>query len=190
MSQNPISLIFPHESKNVKTDFHRYENKEANQILDDLKLNYDPQDIEEIIFEDLDIPEISNDLRKKLEEFANLHSLGFNRCGLQTLANVPRLSQLQRFSADGNHLRIKCLGYLRKYPSLKSLSLMCNQIESLDKSALIKFLTQTSIQQLNLYGNPIQGYASELFEHVPNLYVIDNLLPTGEQVFYEVESQH
>lgn len=84
-------------------------------------------------------------MKKKLEDFGNVHSFGINKCGLQNLNNMPKFTNLTRFTGDGNELKINCLNHLRRYPGLKSLSLINNQLENKDLPILIKYLQTTSI---------------------------------------------
>ncbi|CAD8198107.1 unnamed protein product [Paramecium pentaurelia] len=179
------ALIFKHESPHVKADFHENDTKDPIKILQSIYDQYDAQFVEEIILEELEIPEITPELRDKLQEFPNVHSFGINRCGLQSLTNFPSFKHLVRFQADGNLIKAKQIGYLKKYTELRSISLICNQID--DPKIMIKYLKEMKIIQLNLYGNPMQDYFKLFFDEIPSLIYLDNLQKTGAEVYYDYD---
>ena len=78
--------------------------------------------------DDIAIEQLTVEDKSFLEKFTALESLSLNQTGLNSLANLPKLSKLQKLELKENKLSGDELKQLQKYGStLRTLKLDSNQ---------------------------------------------------------------
>ena len=101
--------------------------------IDDLIASYSFSDIEELIIEDLKLEYLTEPIQKKLEKLTHLESLGFVRCSLRSLDNLPKVEGLLRLFLDHNYIPGHEIPKLCIYKKAISISMMDNKIEHISE---------------------------------------------------------
>ena len=158
-------------------------NAKAIKMIDELIAD---EDTEEIILDDLEISEISPELKKKLESLEEtMQVLSLNNCKLKTLSNFPHLPNLIRLELMNNEFPAHELKNLADLKDLQSLSLSDNDIKSADD---LKCLAGVDLAQLDLSGCELAkqaDYRDKVFRMFQNLQILDNKDKDGNEVDYE-----
>lgn len=145
--------------------------------------------VEDITLDNIEIKEISDDLRKKLEELKDLVCLSMNQCNLTSLANFPKLPGLVRLELMKNSFGGSDLKHLTSLSALQSLSLGNNNITSFKE---LEPLVKLTIVQLDLSDTPLAGednYRTKIFESFPKLQILDNKDAEGNEYEYTEEEE-
>jgi acidic leucine-rich nuclear phosphoprotein 32 family member B len=109
-----------------------------------------------LILDDMIIGEICEEDRTFLEGFTATQFLSLNSTGLKSIANLPKMENLERLELCDNKIASneKTFAELPKlYPNLKVLKLSNNQIKSLDD--LIPLKECTKLESIDLSNNPV-----------------------------------
>lgn len=95
-----------------------------------------------LILDDMQIVNVTEEDRKFLEEFIECQFLSLNSTGLKSLANLPNMPKLERLELNDNQLDCSDGGFeviSKNYPGLKVLKLSNNKIKDIEQvSALAK----------------------------------------------------
>eukprot|EP01017_Pseudomicrothorax_dubius_P037319 TRINITY_DN5459_c0_g1_i5.p2 TRINITY_DN5459_c0_g1~~TRINITY_DN5459_c0_g1_i5.p2 ORF type:complete len:196 (+),score=65.61 TRINITY_DN5459_c0_g1_i5:123-710(+) len=148
------------------------------KALEQLKLQVDGEEadvVEEILFDDIDLKSIPDNLKKEIEKYKNLFYLSFNDCNLNNLDNLPNLKTLIRLELSGNKFKPTELSKVAMYKELKSLSLSKTQIQNFQDLEPLKALK--NLVQLELEDCPIaskEDYRKQVFDRFPSLEILDD----------------
>ena len=142
-------------------------------------------DIDEIMLDGIEIGEISDELRKKLESVEEMSMLSMNDCKLKSLANLPKLPHIIRLELMNNKFPASDLKHIVKLENLQSLSLSDNTIKSVDD---LKVLVDMELLQLDLSGTELAkqaDYRDKVFRMFNTLQILDNMDQEGKEIEYE-----
>ena len=145
------------------------------------------EDTEEIILDEIEIVEISPELKKKLESLQDVSILSMNDCQLKSLANFPNLPNLVRVELMNNSFPAEELKHLAGLKELQSLSISDNDIKTVDD---LKVLAGLPLAQLDVSGTELAkqaDYRDRLFEMFKQLDILDNKDKEGNEVDYDEE---
>ena len=158
-------------------------NKEAIEYL---KRENENGAMEELYFDDMKIESIGKELKKELESCKDLLCLSMNNCGLNSLADFPKITTLIRLEIMENKFPAKDLKHIEHLLELQSLSLGSNAIKSIDDlTPLTKLenLIQLDLSETDL--SKLTDYRKDVFAKLPNLQILDNLDQNGNEYNYE-----
>lgn len=162
----------------------------GKEVMNAIEEQIETSDGEEILLENLAIPKITEDIKKKLESVKTLLSLGFNGCQLAHLDNFPHIPSLVRLEMMGNAIKGSELSHIKHLNSLESLSLSENPIEHFDD--LKPLMTFKQLLQLDLSSTPLSklpNYRTKIFEMFPNLKILDNEDKDGKPYEYSGDGE-
>ncbi len=146
-------------------------------------------EVEEIILDEIEIQEISAELKKKLESVKDLSILSMNNCALKSLANFPNLPKLVRLELMNNDFPASELKHLTGLRELQSLSISDNNIKTVDD---LKVLKDLPLAQLDVSGTELaeqEGYHDKVFSLFKELQILDNKDKEGKEVEYEDDDE-
>lgn len=114
-----------------------------------------------------------------------------NNCQLKSLTNLPDIPNLTRIELMGNVFEPSEIQKLSKYKKLECVSIGDNKINSIND---LKPLTGIdSIVQLDFSGTKFSetsDYREKVFEHFPNLIILDNKDKDGNSYQFESEEEY
>lgn len=151
-----------------------------------------------LILDDMQIGEISEEDRIFLEGFTETHFLSLNSTQLKTLANLPKLEKLERLELNDNKIGASQASNLERlaelYQNLRVLKISNNQIKTIEEVAGLAKCEK--LESLDLSNNPIastetglgEEYMNKVRELLPKLDVLDGINQKGEEVVSEGES--
>jgi|NOAtaT_6_FD_contig_31_3435603_length_727_multi_4_in_0_out_0_1 hypothetical protein len=162
----------------------------TKEAIDTIKKAVKNGQTEELYLDDINIPTISADLKKEIENVPDLMCLSLNNCNLTSLANFPNKTNLIRLELMENKFPAKELEHLAGTTTLQSLSLGSNKITTINDLAPLKKLE--NLIQLDLSETELsktEDYRKAVFELLTNLQVLDNLDAEGNEYEYSSESE-
>lgn len=162
----------------------------AAQVLKSIDTQIEETGGEEVILEQIRLPSITDEIKKKLEGLSDLISLGLNDCHLASLANFPNLPKLLRLELISNPLDAKELAHLSHLKSLESFTFASSKPLTFDDLKPLQKLSH--LIQLDLSDNSLskeEKYREKIFEMFDNLVVLDNMNKQGEEVNYSEEEE-
>lgn len=141
-----------------------------------------------LIMDDMEIKQISEEDRVFLEGFVECQFLSLNSTKLESLDNMPKLERLERLELCENTLGGAELGatIARLYPNLVTIKLASNKIEDVGHISGLKSLTK--LESLDLSDNPICGALGSDYQKKvrdvlsEKLEILDCLNKAGEEV--------
>ena len=139
-------------------------------------------DIDEIMLDDLELHEITPELKKKLESVSQMSVLTLNNCSLKTLANFPHLNNLVRVELAQNKFPASELAHLKAIKECQSICLNDNDIKSVDD---LKVFKDMECIQLEIEGTELakqDNYRDKVFRVMENLQILDSKDREGNEV--------
>ena len=141
-----------------------------------------------LILDDMNIGEISEEDKQFLEGFTETQFLSLNSTSLKSLANLPKLDKLERLELNDNKIagELELLSGL--YPNLRVLKLSNNQLKTLEQ--VVALGKCEKLESLDLSNNPvtsIEEYAKHVREALPRVDVLDGFNREGQEVVSEDE---
>ena len=141
-----------------------------------------------LIMDDMEIKQISEEDRDFLEGFVECQFLSLNSTKLESLTNMPKLEKLERLELCENTLGGPSVGteIARLYPNLATIKLSQNKIETVEDIAGLKALEK--LESLDLSDNPIcttlgEEYQAKVREALSGkLEILDCMNKNGDEV--------
>ena len=137
---------------------------------------------QEIILDNMEILEITPELKRKLESMKYLNYLSMNDCRLSTLANFPNLPYLYRLELANNDFPVSDLRYLTGLKALENLTLSGNEISNAEE---LKVLASLPLIQLDLTQTQFAkkaNYRDRVFQTLNDLMILDNKDQNGDEL--------
>ena len=147
-------------------------------------------DIDELSLEDMSIPKITPDLKKKLESIPELLGLSLNNCKLKSLANFPELKDLNRLELVDNPFPAADLVHLARLENLQSLSLNGCNIQEVSDLKPLKNLKK--LMQLDLGGTKLSenlSCSTDVFGLLDSLQILYNQDGIDNEVEYSDDEE-
>lgn len=157
----------------------------SKKVIEIIKEKFNQDEDNEIVLDSIEIPEITDEIKKKLEGVSGLVSLALNSCGLNTLKNFPNIPELIRLELMNNNFKGNELHHLAHLKKIESISLSENEICTFDDLAALEGLTE--LVQLDLSSTPLAKdpeYRSRIFKMFPSLKILDNKDKLGNPYEY------
>lgn len=157
----------------------------SKKVIEIIKEKLNQDEDNEIVLDSIEIPEINDEIKKKLEGVNGLVSLALNSCGLKTLKNFPNIPELIRLELMNNNFKGIELHHLAHLKKIESISLSENEICTFDDLAALEGLTE--LVQLDLSSTPLAKdpeYRSRIFKMFPSLKILDNKDKLGNPYEY------